>query len=257
MKILMLLLILISFEHQAKAEVECDYKKIKDSPYHVKTSDLLTRALQSNCSDLMEMALKSEEPDELYRSTLDFMRSSFMHMSTMFEMAKGIEDDDPFADALKSKLKILGKFGSFLSEKCPDSTKSSDECKAMKNYKEYALKITEKLKEAQVAEAEGVKQEAYANSSEGLIERICACDKFIDFNQKIIEREKEIGKVSGTINKVNLNNAGIQIVDLKRIKNEALNKYKKLTKKSLSKYKCENVEGLTNPLLRGTGINSL
>lgn len=251
------LLVISLFSFKALSETGCDYEKIKSSPYHIKTSDLLTRSLQSNCSELMETALKKEDADEIYSGTLEFMRSSLYHMSTMFEMMKGAAEDDPAAPIMQSKLKILGKFGSFLEEKCPDLTKQSNECKARKSFKEYGAKIAEKLTEARSAEEIEEKQEAYNNSPEGLIKQVCACDKFIAFNQKAIEREKEIGTVSGTMNKVTLNNAGTQIVDLKRIKNETMKQYKKLTKKSLLKYKCENTENLINPLLKGSDINSL
>jgi hypothetical protein len=62
-----------------------------------------------------------------------------------------------------------------------------------------------------------------------MIQRVCACDKFIKLNQDDIDRQKEIAKVSGTANMLILKNAGTHIVDLKKMKKDITGQYKSAT----------------------------
>jgi hypothetical protein len=242
---------------QGFASDDCDYEKIKDNSYYTKNADLLAKAVEKDCPDLMDKILKKEKENDLFSATQGFMLNVLDHMSLTLQSMKGAAEDDPVAKSMQVKLKTVARFGEFLKQKCPDEGKISDACKARKTFKEYGKKLEDKFKTALAEEEAENKDQELNDSPEGLIRRACACDKFIEMNKNVIDRQKEIGKVSGTMNMITLNNAGSQIVDLKKIKADVASKYKATTNKELKKYKCKDTEDLTNPLLDGTGISGI
>ncbi len=257
-KLITVLTALLALSASAFADDDCDnYEKIRSSSYHTKNEDLLAKAVEKDCPALMDTVLKKEKEDDMFRATKGFMLNVLEHMSLTLQSMKGADEDDQISKSTQIKLKTIARFGDFLKENCPDESKISDACKARKTFKEYGKKLEDKVKTALAEEESENKAQEYNISPEGLIQKACACDKFIEMNQKVIDRQKEIGKVSGTMNMVTLNNAGSQIVDLKKIKVDVASRYKSTTKKELKKYKCKDTEELTNPLLDGTGISGL
>lgn len=234
------------------ADDGCDYDKIRSNAYYTKNEDLMAKAVANNCPDLMDTILKKEKEDDIFRATQGFMLNVLEDMSMSLQGMKHVDEDDPRAVAVNSKIKIIAKFAEFLKTKCPKETKGSDACMAQKTFKEYATKLQDKFATLLAEEKEENKAAEFGNSPEGLIQKACAYDKFLDNNQKILDRQKEIGKVSGTVNMVILNSAGSNIVDLKKMKRDVAAKYKAVAKKELKNYKCENTDQFMNPYLDGT-----
>lgn len=251
--LLTLMIFLASVNSLAFEKDECDYSKLKGKPYT--TEQLLTKSVERNCPDLMDAILKNEKDADIFMATGTFTENIDSHLSLAIQTLKGLQEDDSETADTMSKFKILGQFGNYLKEKCPTENNQSSACLAKANFKTSMAKLQKKFELASAEEDTEEKENSRRNSPEGLIEQACACDKFIDLNQKAIDRQNEIGKISGTVNKAILNSAGSQIVDLRRIKSEVATDYKMKTKKELKNYKCHDVKNLANPLLRGTGIN--
>lgn len=88
----------------------------------------------------------------------------------------------------------------------------------------------------EVAEQEVVEIEVDTNQ---IISFVCLADLQIANAKEQIEREKEIGKLTGTKNLTALNNAGAVIVDGNRSRKRSLKEYKEATGKDLKTYECE------------------
>lgn len=71
------------------------------------------------------------------------------------------------------------------------------------------------------------------------IERLCFLDGRVRIAQSALDRQKEIGKLSGTVDLKATHDAAGVLVDLKPQREQILGKYKELMGKELKSYNCD------------------
>jgi len=74
---------------------------------------------------------------------------------------------------------------------------------------------------------------------DGMIEEVCGLDARIAIANNTISRQKEVAKLTGTVNVTQMNNAGGALVDATANRNKRNELYKKLMGKDLKGYTCE------------------
>lgn len=237
----------------------CDYDNDKtyvetlSGSDQYKTSILVEMGInQGICPDLMNTILKKEKEDDLFLATRAIMAKYFDQVVLAIQLMKNVSNDDPNAISFFNATKRVKQFGDYLKGKCPNQSSTSDACVALNSYNNYMKQVQQKFDEALAVEQAEQKEIERRNSPEGIIEQACSCDRFIALNQQVIERQKEIAKVSGTSDLVALHNAGARIVDLTSFKNGLVAKYTMVTKKDLRKYECKGNEDSRNPFVLGT-----
>lgn len=247
----MTILLLLNFKTSSKAAsvAPCSYDAMKSGEYQLTTESLLVRAVETNCASVMDAAIQKEKEGDLVASTGKFMSTVVTLLSLDVQLLKSAASDDPAAAVFGSKIKIVNSFGSYLKRNCPDETQKSEACAAKKKFDAKMGELKSKLSEALEQEQAEDHDANYRNSPQGMIDLACACDKFIALNQNIISRQREIGRVSGSVNMLELNTAGAKIVDLQKLKKEISSRYKASFKKNLINYKCTNMETAQDPLM--------
>lgn len=222
---------------------------------NLRTEKMLEVSLSSDaCADLMPAILSTKSEEELFHSSRDFGVFVGQYFSVLGEKYKGTYLEEGQENPFSKKLRIVSQFSDYLKGKCPDLNKDFPSCKARQSFTESMKSLEKKMNSLLAQEEKDEKEASYRDTPEGLIDQACACDKFIYSSQQLIDRQKEIGKVSGTVNMVTLNNAGSAIVDLKKIKAQISSRYKRVTGEYMRNYRCGNTDELTNPLLWNQGI---
>lgn len=196
-----------------------------------------TDAFEGVCSKTVDYLIQnSPEADVAAAAAKFFLHAERKAQSYIEGLRNGYEIDKDGIEALKP---ISTSFKAFVIEKCPDSIKASPVCNARETFDQTKAR-TEKSMNHALAEAEiEDAKEAHANSPEGLREAICEIDKQIGEAQAEIDRQKKIGKVSGTVNMLVLNQAGAQIIDLRDARKVLSKKLKSKTGKKTGPYICK------------------
>ena len=89
------------------------------------------------------------------------------------------------------------------------------------------------------------KKESFENGSD-LLNQACSFDFLIRKNQKFINNENEVGKVSGFYNKEKLYKLGTELVTFRKLLNNTKMKYSKRMKKAISLSSCTDPFNLSD-----------
>lgn len=197
----------------------------------------LTDAFEGACSKTIDYLIQNSPEADVAAAAVKFFVHAERKVQSYIEGLKnGYEIDKDGIEALKP---ISTSFKTFVMEKCPDSSKASPVCDARETFEQTKAR-TEKSMNHALAEAEiEDAKEAHANSPEGLREAICEIDKQIEAAQAEIDRQKKIGKVSGTVNMQVLNQAGAKIIDLRDARKVLSKKLKSKTGKKTGASVCK------------------
>ncbi len=129
-------------------------------------------------------------------------------------------------------------FEKFVMEKCPDRTKTSKECLARAAFDATASKVSTRAEAAKMNRAKQEAEDKYLSSPEGIAAQICEVDENIAEAKAKIERQRKIGKVSGTVDMSVLNRAGARVVDLEEQRKGLIADFKKVTGRSFNAVSC-------------------
>lgn len=185
--------------------------------------NLLKDAYETVCPKVVDYMITVASEDEVASSASKFFVYAERKASLYLEMLKdGYEVDTEGIEALKP---ISKSFREFVMEKCPDISKATPACSARESLEIAKAKTDGSIKDAEKYAQEEQAKEDFANSPEGMKAAICEIDRQIAEAQAEIDRQKKIGKVSGTVNMLVLNKAGSQIVDLRQLRRELEKRY--------------------------------
>ncbi|MFV8258307.1 hypothetical protein ACNQKP_10895 [Bdellovibrio bacteriovorus] len=184
---------------------------------------ILKDAYEAVCPKVIDHMITVASEDEVASAASKFFVYAARKASLYIETLKdGYEVDTEGIEALKPISKSLREF---VMDKCPDISKATPVCSARESLEAAKAKTDGSIKDAEKYAQEEQAREDFANSPEGMKAAICEIDRQIAEAQAEIDRQKKIGKVSGTVNMLVLNQAGTKIVDLREAR--------KLTEKNL------------------------
>lgn len=83
-------------------------------------------------------------------------------------------------------------------------------------------------------------QKEFDDEVDGLIRSVCDYDARLVLANRSLDRQKEIQKISGTVDLTAMNNAGGAIVDVTKLRQQKLDLYKKVMGQDLKNYECED-----------------
>lgn len=187
--------------------------------------NILKNAYEAVCPKVVDHMILVASEDEVASAASEFFVYAESKANLYIEALKdGYEVDTEGIEALKP---ISKSFREFVMDKCPDVSKATTACSARESLEAAKAKTDGSIKDAEKYAQEEQAKEDFANSPEGMKAAICEIDRQIAKAQAEIDRQKKIGKVSGTVNMLVLNQAGAKIVDLKD-RREFLEKHFKL-----------------------------
>lgn len=185
---------------------------------------ILKDAYVAVCPKVIDHMITVASEDEVASAASKFFvyaeRKANLYIETLKD---GYEVDTEGIEALKP---ISKSFREFVMDKCPDISKATPACSARESLEAAKAKTDGSIKDAEKYAQEEQAKEDFANSHEGMKAAICEIDRQIADAQAEIDRQKEIGKVSGTVNMRVLNQAGAKIVDLTDLRKELSRRYK-------------------------------
>lgn len=194
--------------------------------------NILKDAYEAVCTKVVDHMIKVASEDEVASAASKFFvyaeRKANLYIETLRD---GYEVDTEGIEALKP---ISKSFREFVMDKCPDISKATPACSARESLEAAKAKTDGSIKDAEKYAQEEQAKEDFANSPEGMKAAICEIDRQIVEAQAEIDRQKKIGKVSGTVNMLVLNRAGAKIVDLRSVKEDLARRYKQKTGMHLS-----------------------
>lgn len=198
---------------------------------------ILKDAYEAVCPKVIDHMIAVASEDEVASAASKFFVYASRKAQSYIETLKsGYEIDKEGIEALKP---ISASFRDFVMSKCPDISKASTVCSARESFEASKAEI-EKAMTAALIEADAQDAQAeYANSPAGMKAAICEIDRQIAEAQAEIDRQKKIGKVSGTVNMLVLNKAGSQIVDLRASRRELEKRYNAKNQRPLTGNFCK------------------
>jgi hypothetical protein len=198
--------------------------------------NILKDAYEAVCPKVVDHLIKAMPEDEVASVASKFFVYVERKANSYLEALKdGYEVDIEGIEALKP---ISKAFREFVMDKCPDISKATPACSARESMEAAKAKTDGSIKNAEKYAQEEQAKEDFANSPEGMKAAICDIDRQIAEAQAEIDRQKKIGKVSGTVNMLVLNKAGAKIVDLQDTRKELVKKYRKLVPKKMTVRTC-------------------
>ena len=195
----------------------------------MQTYELFKKASEGGCSKSVQYLIDTKDSALTAQGAIDFFKFYGKKVGQVIrDKEQGIVGAE---DALDAWDPIQMSFEKFLMDKCPDRTKTSKECLARAAFDETASNVSAR---AEAAKKNMVRQEAeekYLSSPEGIAAQICEVEGRIAEAKEQIERQRKIGKVSGTVDLAVLNRAGAKVVDLEGIRTGLIRDFKKVTGK--------------------------
>ncbi len=195
----------------------------------MQTYELFKKASEAGCPKSVQYLIDTKDSALTAQGAMDFFKFYGKKVGQVIrDKEQGIVGAE---DALDMWDPIQMSFEKFVMEKCPDRTKTSKECLARAAFDETASNVSVR---AEAAKKNMVKQEAeekYLSSPEGIAAQICEVEGRIAEAKEQIERQRKIGKVSGTVDLAVLNRAGAKVVDLEGIRTGLIRDFKKITGK--------------------------
>lgn len=197
-------------------------------------SILIALAAKKSCDEALKFLSNKTSAKDFALAVYTPINNSPSFLEYVFQTASEKHEESEFK---KAEEKVKGLFETLkvlvirMDTDCKSGVKESCEGK------QEVLKLAERITQASKDEEA---DEKYAESSESILDEACPLQKELERNQLIIKREKEIGKVSGTINTGNLNRAGAWIVDLKPRIAKLNKEYKNKTKKNINFKNCQD-----------------
>lgn len=203
----------------------------------MQTYEMFKKASESGCAKSVQYLIDTKDSALTAQGAIDFFKFYGKKVGQVIrDKEQGIVGAE---DALDAWGPIQMSFEKFVMEKCPDRTKTSKECLARAAFDETASNVSVR---AEAAKRNVVKQEAeekYLSSPEGIAAQICEVDESLAEAKAKIERQRKIGKVSGTVDMSVLNQAGARVVDLEEQRKGLVSQFKKTTGKAFKSVSCK------------------
>jgi hypothetical protein len=194
-------------------------------------------AYEAVCPKTIDYLIKNRNEDEVASSATKYFVYSGGKVKTYIEgLKEGYSIDADVIEALKP---ITNSFREFVTTKCPDTSKSSLVCTAREAFETSKANTEKAIKDAENYAAQLQSEAEYEKSSTGIKAAICEIDNQIAEAKAVIDREKQIGKVSGSVNMATLNRAGSKIVDLREVRKKLEKSYRKQAGKGISSDACK------------------
>lgn len=194
-------------------------------------------AYEAVCPKTIDYLIKNRNEDEVASSATKYFIYSEGKVKTYIEgLKEGYSVDAEGVEALKP---ITNSFREFVTTKCPDTSKSSLVCTAREAFETSKANTEKTIKDAENYAVQLQSEADYERSPNGIKAAICEIDNQIAEAKAVIDREKQIGKVSGTVNMATLNRAGSKIVDLREARKKLEKSYRKQVGKNVSFDACK------------------
>lgn len=201
------------------------------------TEALIKDAYEAVCPKVIGYIIKTSDQADVAAGASKYFGYAERKVKSYIETLKeGYEVDKEGVEALKP---ISDSFRDFVMSTCPDISKSAPTCFARESFESSKANIEKVMKDAEKFAKEEDAKEEFLNSPEGMKAAACEIDQQITEAQAEIDRQKRIGKVSGTVNMVVLNSSGAKIVDLQDAREHLAKNYRLKTKRSLPRGTCK------------------
>ena len=199
--------------------------------------NLLKDAYEAVCPKVVDHLIQAAPKDEVASAANKFFVYAERKVKSYIETLKdGYEVDKDGIEALKP---ISSSFRDFVMEKCPDISEATPTCSARESYESSKEKTKRSLEDLEQYALQLQAEDKFENSPEGMKAAICEIDRQIADAQAEIDRQKKIGKGSGTVNMLVLNQAGAKIVDLRDARKNIKTRLKSKTGEDLVKSVCQ------------------
>ena len=203
----------------------------------MQTYELFKKASEGGCPKSVQYLIDKKDSALTAQGAMDFFKFYGKKVGQVIrDKEQGMVGAE---DALDAWDPIQMSFEKFVREKCPDRTKSSKECLARAAFDETASNVSARAEAAKKNISKQEAEEKYLNSPEGIAAQICEVDQSILEAKVKIERQRKIGKVSGTVDMSVLNRAGARVVDLEERRKSLIMDFKTVTGKSFKSVSCE------------------
>jgi hypothetical protein len=232
------LIVLLSAVSSAKSS--CDSPgSDKMTALSVKT--LLVKAVDENCPDLMDAVLKDKKSSELFAAAKEVTQNCTSAILSAAPKLKGKSGDDPAIKALLSRMKVLGAYGAFLKQKCPDENSGGDACSARSDFDAGISAMQESMSKLLAEEeSDKSKQEEKDGEIDEISAAICSNQRQIGKHQALLDSEKKVGKASGYVNAKYIHDNTAMILSLQQGIATLKSRYKKAAGTSANKINCAN-----------------
>ncbi|WP_415062087.1 hypothetical protein [Bdellovibrio sp.] len=198
---------------------------------------LFEKAYQGGCAKTVEYLIETKSSASVAQGAISFFNFYGKKVSQVVRSkTQGYHESE---DTLDKWDPIQVAFEDFVMKKCPDRTKSSPECKARSAFDDMSSNISSEVASMKKAVAKKEVDDAYMESSDGLALQLCEVEGRINEAKAQIERQRKIGKVSGTVDMAVLNRAGTRVVDLEDERKSLVARFKKVTGKSFNRVVCK------------------
>ncbi len=147
--------------------------------------------------------------------------------NTKWKIKSFSENNVGTEEELNNAGKVVKFFNNKATEKCKEYDVKNKWCLVKDEFKNLQDTAQSEAKKMEAEEKESDR----ANSPDGIKELICELQDEINEAQSAINRQKEIAKTSGVVDKSVLLSKGARIVDLKKEISELKMKHKKVSKK--------------------------
>ncbi|MEK2645253.1 hypothetical protein [Bdellovibrio sp. BCCA] len=203
----------------------------------MQTYELFKKASESGCPKSVQYLIDTKDSALTAQSAMDFFKFYGKKVGQVIrDKEQGLVGAE---DALDTWDPIQMSFEKFVMEKCPDRTKTSKECLARAAFDETASNVSTRAEAAKKNIAKQEAEDKYLGSPEGIAAQICEIDESIAEAKAKIDRQRKIGKVSGTVDMSVLNLAGARIVDLEEQRKELIAELRKITGKAFKEASCK------------------
>lgn len=203
----------------------------------MQTYELFKKASESGCPKSVQYLIDTKDSALTVQGAMDFFKFYGKKVGQVIrDKEQGIVGAE---DALDAWDPIQMSFEKFVVEKCPDRTKTSKECLARAAFDETASNVSNRAEAAKKNIAKQEVEDKYLGSPEGIAAQICEIDGRIIDAKEQIDRQRKIGKVSGTVDLAVLNRAGAKVVDLEDARKGLIRDFKKVTGKVFKLTSCK------------------
>lgn len=200
--------------------------------------NLIQSTFEIDCPKATEYLISHATNNEIEIVFDTYTKVVKSHINRFVEgVLEGRTHDTKELDSKNFKFKT-SLFKSYADKQCPKFNQNLDSCSMSENLMRFQKEL-DKILEVSLQKQHAIDKEyEQQNSPEGIANTICELEIRIKTAKSEIDRQKKIGKISGTVNLNILNEAGQEIVDSEILRNNLQKHYRTKTKKDFNLKKC-------------------
>lgn len=199
--------------------------------------ELYKKTSEQGCAKSVKYLLESKDEALSSNAAATFFKTYEKEMVQIIRATE--QNSQPNAEPLERLQPVLKVYETFLKEKCKEPKGSSAVCMARAEYDQMQTNVKSRAGKALTSLETQEEEEKQMESPEGIAAQICEVDESIAEARAKIDRQKKIGKVSGTVDMSVLNRAGARIVDLEEQRKGLIADFKRATGKVFKSVSCK------------------